>query len=224
MSDLEFRSLDEVEWRVAPGEEGTFEGVACRFGVVDSYGTTFHQGAFKKGGLRGSYALLFMHDPYQPVGTFTAEERADDLYITGRYDDTQAGQDARTMARSGSAAELSVGFVRTDIPKWDKVKELSEEDQKELFANIRAVRLVETSQITARMAAVPGSKLKTVRHALGELYDDTDAPSLAARLQAEMERKAAVEQRRQVRRRAAARLLLAGADGLTPSGAAKSAI
>jgi HK97 family phage prohead protease len=208
MSDLEFRSLDDVEWRVAPGEEGTFEGVACRFNVIDSYGTTFHPGAFKKGGLRGSYALLFMHDPYQPVGTFTAEERADHLYIIGRYDETQAGQDARTMARSGSAAELSVGFVRTDLPKWEKLAELSDEERAEVLKNIKGARLVETSQITARMAAVPGAKLKTVRHALGELYDDTDAPSLAARLQAETERKAAVEQRRKARLRAAARLRL----------------
>jgi HK97 family phage prohead protease len=209
--EMEFRSLDDVQWRVDPGDEGTFEGVACRFNVTDSYGTTFHPGAFKKGGLRGSYALLFMHDPYQPVGTFTAEERADHLFITGRYDDTQAGQDARTMARSGSASELSVGFVRTDVPKWDKLKEMSEEDQKEIFANIRAVRLVETSQITARMAAVPGSKLKTVRHALGDLFDETDTPSLAARLQAEREQETAVNQRQQVRRRAVARMRLAGA-------------
>lgn len=209
MEMVEFRSLDDVQWRVDPGDEGTFEGVACRFNVTDSYGTTFHPGAFKKGGLRGSYALLFMHDPYQPVGTFTAEERADHLWISGRYDDTQAGQDARTMARSGSASELSVGFVRTDVPKWDKLKEMSEDDQKELFANIRAVRLVETSQITARMAAVPGSKLKTVRHALGELYDETDTPSLMARLQAEREQEAAAEQRQQARRRAVARMRLA---------------
>ncbi|WNI15568.1 HK97 family phage prohead protease [Actinacidiphila sp. ITFR-21] len=210
--DLEFRSLDDVQWRVDPGDEGTFEGVACRFNVVDSYGTTFHPNAFKKGGLRGSYALLFMHDPYQPVGTFTAEERTDHLWISGRYDDTQAGQDARTMARSGSASELSVGFVRTDIPKWDKVKELSEEDQKELFANIRAVRLVETSQITARMAAVPGSKLKTVRHTLGDLYAEAGEPTLADRLaEQEQQRAAAGEEQRGARMRAAARLRLTAA-------------
>lgn len=210
--DIEFRSLDDVEWRVAPGEDGSFEGVACRFNVVDSYGTTFHPGAFKKGGLRGSYALLFMHSPYQPIGTFTAEERADHLFITGRYDDTQAGQDARTMARSGSASELSVGFVRTDLPKWEKLAEMSDDDRAELLANIKGARLVETSQITARMAAVPGSKLKTVRSALGDLYEEAGEPTLAQRLaELDEQRATAGEAKRRARLRAAARMKLAGA-------------
>jgi hypothetical protein len=90
MTEIEFRSLDEIELRVGDGEDGTFEGRACQYGVVDSYGTTFHPRAFRKG-LKGSYALLFMHNPMQPVGTFTAEERDDGLYIKGRYDDTAAG-------------------------------------------------------------------------------------------------------------------------------------
>jgi len=188
--EIEFRSLDEIELRVGDGEDGTFEGRACQYGVVDSYGTTFHPRAFRKG-LKGSYALLFMHNPMQPVGTFTAEERDDGLYIKGRYDDTAAGRDARTMARSGSAGELSVGFVRTDLPEWSKLAELSDEERDEKLRNIRSARLVEVSQITARMAAVPGSKLKTVRSALGDLYAEVDAPTIADRIREEQERRAA---------------------------------
>ncbi|MET7560572.1 HK97 family phage prohead protease [Streptomyces sp. NPDC005479] len=175
--ELEFRSLEDIDWRVGEDGDGTFEGLACRYGVVDSYGTTFHPKAFRRG-LRGQYAMLFMHSPYQPVGTFTAEERDDGLYISGRYDDTTAGRDARTMARSGSASELSVGFVRTDLPGWSKLSEMSDEDREATLANIKGARLVEVSQITARMAAVPGSKLKTVRSALGDLYEQVDAPTL----------------------------------------------
>lgn len=177
MTELEFRSLEDIDWRVDDGADGTFEGLACRYGVIDSYGTTFHPKAFRKG-LKGQYALLFMHSPYQPVGTFSAEERDDGLYISGRYDDTAAGRDARTMARSGSASELSVGFVRTDLPDWSKLAEMSDEDREATLANIKGARLVEVSQITARMAAVPGSKLKTVRSALGDLYEQVDAPTL----------------------------------------------
>ncbi|MGQ4351979.1 HK97 family phage prohead protease [Streptomyces drozdowiczii] len=175
--ELEFRSLEDIAWRVDEAGDGTFEGLACRYGVVDSYGTTFHPKAFQRG-LKGNYALLFMHSPYQPVGTFSAEERDDGLYISGRYDDTTAGRDARTMARSGSASELSVGFVRTDLPEWSKLAEMSDEDREATIANIKGARLVEVSQITARMAAVPGSKLKTVRSALGALYEQVDAPTL----------------------------------------------
>ncbi|MEU3700981.1 HK97 family phage prohead protease [Streptomyces anulatus] len=176
-TELEFRSLEDIDWRLDDGADGTFEGLACRYGVVDTYGTTFHPRSFRKG-LRGNYALLFMHSPYQPVGTFSAEERDDGLYISGRYDDTAAGRDARTMARSGSASELSVGFVRTDLPDWSKLSEMSDEDREATIANIKGARLVEVSQITARMAAVPGSKLKTVRSALGDLYEQVDAPTL----------------------------------------------
>lgn len=208
--ELEFRSLEGIDWRVDEGDDGTFDGLACRYGVRDSYGTTFHPKAFRKGGLKGQYALLVMHDPGRVAGTFTAEERDDGLYISGRYDDTQEGRDARTRARSGSARELSVGFVRTDVD-WKKLSEMSDEDAEAALANIRGARLVETSQITARMAAVPGSKLKTVRSALGALYAELDAPSLDEQLRAAREKHPAPdvdEQRMDERRRRAALLRL----------------
>lgn len=205
--ELEFRSLEDIDWRVGEDGDGTFEGLACRYGVVDSYGTTFHPRAFRKG-LKGSYAMLFMHSPYQPVGTFTAEERDDGLYISGRYDDTTAGRDARTMARSGSASELSVGFVRTDLPPWEKLAEMSDEDREATIANIKGARLVEVSQITARMAAVPGSKLKTVRSALGDLYEQVDAPTLDEQAHAAEEEQQADDRRMDERRRRAALLRL----------------
>ncbi|WP_327246556.1 HK97 family phage prohead protease [Streptomyces sp. NBC_01320] len=207
MSELEFRSLEDIDWRLDDGADGTFEGLACRYGVVDSYGTTFHPKAFRKG-LKGQYALLFMHSPYQPVGTFSAEERDDGLYISGRYDDTAAGRDARTMARSGSASELSVGFVRTDLPEWSKLAEMSDEDREATIANIKGARLVEVSQITARMAAVPGSKLKTVRSALGDLYEQVDAPTLDEQAHIAEEEQATDDRRMDERRRRAARLRL----------------
>ncbi|MFD1832412.1 HK97 family phage prohead protease [Streptomyces desertarenae] len=202
MTEIEFRSFEDIEWRVSDDQDGTFEGFACRYGKRDSYGTTFQAGCFKRGIDRRDYALLFMHDPTRPVGTFRAEERDDHLWITGRYDDTQAGRDARAMARSGSAPELSVGFVRTDIDPR-KLAEMDEEAYRDAVENIRSARLVEVSQITARMAAVPGSKLKTVRSALGELYAATDAPTLDERVREERERIAAEERLRERQRRAA---------------------
>lgn len=212
MAEIEFRSVEDIELRVAEGDDGTFDGLACRYNVVDSYGTTFHPQAFRKG-LKGSYAMLFMHSPMQPVGTFSAEERDDGLYISGRYDDTAAGRDARTMARSGSAPELSVGFIRTDLPDWEKLSQMSDEDRADTLDNIRGARLVEVSQITARMAAVPGSKLKTVRSALGELYEDIEAPappSLDDQAAAEQRRQANKDARLRERRRRAALLRLTG--------------
>ncbi|WP_406735359.1 HK97 family phage prohead protease [Streptomyces sp. NBC_01108] len=206
--ELEFRSLEDIEWRVAEGEDGSFEGYACRYGKRDSYGTTFQPGVFKRGIDKRDYALLFMHSPYQPVGTFRAEERPDHLWISGRYDDTAAGRDARVMARSGSAPELSVGFVRTDLPPWEKLSEMSDEERADVLDNIRGARLVEVSQITARMAAVPGSKLKTVRSALGDLYEQVDAPTLDKQAHQAEEEQAAADRRMGERRRRAALLRL----------------
>lgn len=206
MAEIEFRSLEDIEWRVDEGSDGTFAGYACRYGKRDSYGTTFHPGVFRKGVDRQDYALLFMHSPYQPVGTFRAEEKGDHLWIEGRYDDTAAGRDARVMARSGSARELSVGFVRTDLPPWEKLAALTDEERADVVDNIRSARLVEVSQITARMAAVPGSTLKTVRSALGDLYAEVDAPSLDE--QAAAAQQEADEQRMQERQRRAAWLRL----------------
>ncbi|MEU9597156.1 HK97 family phage prohead protease [Streptomyces sp. NPDC048109] len=211
MTEIEFRSLEDIEWRVEDGDDGTFAGYACRYGKKDSYGTTFHPGVFRKGLDKQDYALLFMHHPMQPIGTFRAEERGDHLWIEGRYDDTAAGRDARVMARSGSARELSVGFVRTDLPDWKKLYEMEEDKRKDALENIRSARLVEVSQITARMAAVPGSKLKTVRSALGDLYAEVDAPTIADRIREEQERKAAEaeqDRRMQERQRRAALLRL----------------
>ena len=215
--EIEFRVFEQHEFRVDEGQDGTFEGVACQYGKKDSYGTTFHPGVFKRGIDKGSYAYLFMHSPYDPIGIFRADEQPNLLHIAGAYDDTQSGRDKRAMARSGSARELSVGFVRTDLPEWKKLAEMGDEDRADVLENIRSARLVEVSQITARMAAVPGSKLKVVRSALGALYTETGEPSLAERL-AEYDREhgrdTAVlheEQQRKARLRTAARLRLAGA-------------
>jgi phage head maturation protease len=129
---------------------GTFQGWACVFDVVDSYGTTFAPGCFEAGGLQPTpYPLLWMHSPFEPTGTFTAEERSDGgvsgLWIEGTWDATVPGQTGRMRAASGSAPELSVGFVWLD--------DGGEDDPD----TITKARLVETSQITLRMAAVPGA-------------------------------------------------------------------
>ncbi|WP_329592129.1 HK97 family phage prohead protease [Streptomyces sp. NBC_01362] len=180
--DLEFRVFETHDFRVGEDQDGTFDGVACQYGKKDSYGTTFHPGVFRRGIDKGSYAYLFMHNPLDPIGTFRADEQSNLLHIAGAYDGTQAGRDKRAMARSGSARELSVGFIRTDLPPWEKLAEMGDEDRTDVLDNIRSARLVEVSQITARMAAVPGSKLKTVRSALGAFYTEAGEPTLAERL------------------------------------------
>lgn len=152
----------------AASATGEFEGFLCRFNERDSYGTRFMPGSFVAGGLdERLYPLLWMHDPFQPGATFTAEERGGEgLWIQGQYDDTQVGQDMRVRAKSGSAPELSVGFVWLDSDAEDE-------------NDITKARVVEGSQITARMASVPGSQISAVRQAaLGVTKVDGTQPIL----------------------------------------------
>lgn len=142
-------STRAIDMRAIPSisDGNSFEGRACQFGVVDSYGTTFKAGCFTRGGLdKNTYPLLWQHDSTKPVGTFTAEERADGLWIMGRWDDTEAGQEARMAALSGSATELSVGF------SWTGASDV-----------IDVASLREVSQVTTRFASVPGSAMTAVR-------------------------------------------------------------
>ena len=169
MSNYQTRA---VELRYAPdqGDGNTFEGRACTYNVKDAYNTTFVPGCFTRGGLDvGTYALLWQHDPTKPVGTLTAEERADGLYIVGRWDDNNAGREARAAAQSGSAAELSVGFMWSGDP--DGI--------------IAEARLLEVSQVTSRFAAVPGSVLTAIRSALDAQVTDDAAPAVDAEPEAD---------------------------------------
>lgn len=158
-------------------EDGSFEGLASAFGVVDSYGTQWDKGAWTKGGLTkdSEFALLWMHSPYEPIGTFGAEEKDDGLWINGKYDDTDEGVRARKRALSGSAAELSVGFIVRDLEGLD----LDDEDEQEVhFTN---TELVEVSQITRNFASQPGAALTDVRLTLAGRTSGAGGKGLLAR-------------------------------------------
>lgn len=152
------------------GEEGTFAGYGSIHGVRDSYGTEMRQGCWTNGGLDSDpYALLWMHNPDVVLGTFTAREDETGLWVEGRYDDTPEGTAARTRAISGSAPGLSVGFNVVAIA----------DDDPDAFT---ACRLVEVSQITARMASTPGAELASVRKAQAANDSIRKARTAAARL------------------------------------------
>jgi HK97 family phage prohead protease len=152
--EVEFRSVAFRDMEVrAVDDSRTAEGYICRWGVIDTYGNRFRQGAFTSAGLDDKpYAFLWMHEPYDPAGLFTASEDASGLFIRIAYDATDTGERAYQRAKSGSAAELSIGFIR----KGDEVAQ-------DGVTEITRAELVEGSQITARFAAQPGAALAAVR-------------------------------------------------------------
>lgn len=153
LTDRQGRAVD-IRAAAQPDGSGTFEGYACVFDVTDAYGTRFAPGCFGAGGLDADlYALLWMHDPTAVIGTFTGQEDERGLWIAGGWDPTPEGQAARARAASGSAPGLSVGFVPLMLDPDDENR-------------FTQARLVETSQITARMAAVPGAGFSSARSSL----------------------------------------------------------
>lgn len=146
----------ELDLRAAARAEGDddtpgFAGYAVIWDVEDSWGTTFAPRCASAGGLdEDLYALLDMHNPTAVIGTFKAREDDTGLWIEGDWDDTTAGRDARARAKSGSSAGLSVGFEAVAFDPEDGDRFV-------------AIRLVEVSQITARMQAVPGAGFSEAR-------------------------------------------------------------
>jgi HK97 family phage prohead protease len=131
-------------------EDGALEGVAVRFGVVDSYGTTFTPTTFK--GLAGrSVPMLWAHDTREVIGSWTSlRSTAEGLVSAGKLNlEVQRAREVRAMLLAGDVKGLSIGFVTTKAEQRNGVR------------TITAADLVEIS-ITA-FPSVPGSGLTGIR-------------------------------------------------------------
>lgn len=134
----------------APGEDGTFEGYAVRFGAVDTYRTSFDRNAFVLEGR--SIPLLWSHDPSQVVGSVRQiSADAAGLKITGKLNlDVQRAREARSMLLAGDVRGLSIGFRRlADQPGPNGTRHITRAD------------LAEVSLVA--MPSVPGSVVTSVR-------------------------------------------------------------
>ena len=140
------------------GADGTVEGYASLFGVVDQARDMVMPGAFretlKTRGLR-RIPMLFQHDPAEPVGIWL-ELREDfrGLYARGRLiPDVQRSRELFSLLRAGAIDGLSIGFrtVQGRIDPKTRVRKLA------------AIDLWEISIVTfpllagARVHAVKGS-------------------------------------------------------------------
>ena len=167
IEQVEYRhvTLADLETRTQANEDGTFSGYANLHEVTDSYGTRFAKGSWNAGGLDTTKRVyLWMHSPDNPIGIFSAREDEKGLFIEGKWDDTDEGRRARTRAASGSAPQLSVGFINRGVDPDDPMR-------------IVAAELREVSQITLGFAATPGAELATVRKAAELLAEVDEAAS-----------------------------------------------
>lgn len=126
--------------------DGSFAGYGSVFGNVDSYGDIVEKGAFAESlnefRAKGKMpALLWQHDPDQPIGVWTKmaeDERG--LYVEGHLlkDDVSRAREAYSLLKAGALSGLSIGYVTKD----------SEYDRTEDVRRLKALDLWEVSLVT----------------------------------------------------------------------------
>ena len=101
----------------AEAQRGLIEGYASVFNLRDTQGDVILQGAFVKSlaewRRQGRFpALLWQHDPRQPVGVIVAlSEDAQGLYLKAQLAlEADAGREADALVRARAVDGLSIGF------------------------------------------------------------------------------------------------------------------
>ena len=130
----------EVPFEIKEGsldESGCFEGYGSTFGgKPDDGGDVVVEGAFVKslsaGGRNGTgVAMLWQHDPHQPVGVWNElVEDSKGLKVRGQLAvETQLGHDAQVLMKMGALRGLSIGY---GIKEYEYNKDKSMRFLKEL--------------------------------------------------------------------------------------------
>jgi len=149
------------EVRIVDGEEspGYFEGYASVFGVVDSYGTVFNQGAFKKTikERKGWLPIVWMHNPNEPIGRAEVSEDEKGLWVKGQLDlDVQRGREVYSGMRKGYITQMSHSFSGV------KQKTVEAEDKSKI-PHFLEVRSYEISPVTTNFASNEEAMVTSVR-------------------------------------------------------------
>lgn len=178
------------ELKLADDKPGLVTGYGSVFGIKDSYGDIVAPGAFKasladwkaKGRMP---AMLWQHDPSEPVGMWTEmEEDGIGLRCSGQLLLTvDKGKEAYEHLKAGTVGGLSIGF-QTVERTWNYEEETR---------TLNKVNLWEVSLVTfpandaARVSGVKGAdRFSTIREFEDFLRDEggfshTQAKSIASR-------------------------------------------
>ncbi|MDR3450743.1 MAG: HK97 family phage prohead protease [Alphaproteobacteria bacterium] len=119
------------------GGDGIFMGYASVFGELDQQNEIVQAGAFARSLSKWrrqnrTPALLWMHDPTQPIGIWqTVREDASGLLVEGRLAlRTQKGGEAYELLKLGALTGLSIGYrvVASQIDAKRKARILTDVD------------------------------------------------------------------------------------------------
>lgn len=151
--EVQFKSVS-LDLKKEPDEDGTFEGYASVFGIIDQGMDVVQRGAFAKSlGNGRKVKMLWQHDQGQPIGVWD-EIREDErgLFVKGRLlKDVQKGREAMALMRAGALDSMSIGYRTIEaVAEGDgRVRKLMEVD------------LFEVSLVTFPM--LPDAKVTAVK-------------------------------------------------------------
>jgi hypothetical protein len=110
----------------AADDKGYFEGYGSIFGNLDSHDDIVVKGAFTRSlamhaGKKSMPAMLWQHDPSQPIGVWDNMNEDDvGLFVKGHLVlDSTGGRDAYALLKAGALRGLSIGY-QTVKSSWDE--------------------------------------------------------------------------------------------------------
>lgn len=102
----------------AEGEPGSFEGYGAIFGNIDRDGDIVSKGAFADSLKARLPALLWQHNPKEPIGRFdVVREDEKGLFVKGRLSQSGKGREAYELLKMGALNGLSIGFVTKEAQR-----------------------------------------------------------------------------------------------------------
>jgi len=144
------------ELKREPDEDGTIEGYASVFDVVDNGMDVISPGAFRNSlGSGRKVRMLWQHDMGQPIGVWDqVEENERGLYVKGRISkEVQRGREAMALYKMDAMDSLSIGYRTIEaVPEGNgRVRRLNE------------VELWEISAVTIPMLSEARASVKSIR-------------------------------------------------------------
>ena len=143
---------------IEDGEPGQISGYASVFGVMDSHGTIFDKGAFKKTikDRGGEVPMVWMHESWTPIGLARLEEDDRGLKFVGQLDlDVQRGAEVYSGIKKGYIKEMSHSFK--------EVKSKADKTETGEVLHYKEVKLFEISPVTTNFASNSEAMITGVR-------------------------------------------------------------
>lgn len=167
--ETKFQAID-----LKAAKDGTIEGYASVFGVVDTGGDLVTKGAYTAS-LKAMAAagrrvkMLWQHDPSQPIGVW--EEITEDqkgLFVKGRIlSEVAKGREAVALMQAGAIDGLSIGYRTKDAERIDGERHLKEVDLWE----VSLVTFPMLPEATATLKADGLDEIKKILEAGGRLTE-----------------------------------------------------